>query len=132
MRHCRVAITFLFLASTFFSCRGGDPDLKVTRKFLDSYYVMADQKAALLLTTGHATELLNNEIALLKDVQGHDGAYKTRDVNFKLMQTQAVGDDINYFYELTITDPSVGKMIKHVNIVVDHATHKIKDFRTVD
>lgn len=131
MRHWRVVIVFLLLVLT--ACNNAlDPNLKTARAFLDSYYVMANQQAALPLTSGHATETINQEIALLAGVEARDDSYKSRDMNFKLIESQTVGSDANYFYELTITQPGLGKMTKHVSIIVDPTTQKVKDFRTVD
>lgn len=109
-----------------------DPSFQVTRKFLDAYYVMADQKSALPLTVGRATENLTQELALLSGVQDRGDSYKSRDVSFVLKNTEVTGADVNYFYELTITTPGLGKMTKHVHLVVDTTLQKIKDFRAVD
>lgn len=126
---------FIFVAIlfSFSSCKyARDADLRLARDFIDAYYVEADQKQALTLTSGRAEELIKKELELLEGIENREMSYKTRDVVFKLTKEDKTDSEVNYFYNLKIIQPDVADMIKRIHIVVDRKNGKVKDFRTIE
>lgn len=106
----------------------GDPDLKLARDFIDAYYVMADQAKALELSSQRAEEKLQEEMELVKGMEGRARAYTARDVVFELKNQRKTDGEADYFYELKIIQPELGDMKKTVHIVIDRKTGKVKSF----
>lgn len=131
------AFLFLFLSlapSGFFGCSkySNDADLRLARDFIDAYYVEANQQKAMTLSNGHAAELLQREIELVKDVENRENSYRTRDVTFDLKKENKTAEEVDYFYELNIVVPDLGTVKKNVSIIIDRKNAKVKDFSTVE
>lgn len=108
----------------------GNPNLSLARDFIDAYYVMADQGKALGLTTGQATEAIENEILLLKNVANRTEAYRSRDVEFALKKEMTGPGEVIYFYELTLNIPNLGERKEAITLILDTEKNKIKFFGT--
>lgn len=129
----KLAVIFVAIIFSFASCKyARDADLRLARDFIDAYYVEADQKQALALTSGRAEELIKKELELLEGVPDREMSYKTRDVVFELTKEDKTAVEVNYFYNLKIIQPGVTDMQKRIHIVVDRAAGKVKDFRTIE
>ncbi len=122
--------TLLSMAAILFfvSCVGGSAEYKVTRDFIDAYYVMADQQAALAFTSDMAQDKLTREIELLEGVTTRSESYRSRDVEFKKLKEQVSESETHFLYELTLHFPDVATHTRTVGITVDRATHKVKFF----
>lgn len=129
----KLFVIFVTILLSFSSCKyARDADLRLARDFIDAYYVEADQRGALTLTSGRAHELIKKELELLAGVENREMSYKTRDVVFKLTKEDKTDSEVNYFYNLKIIQPDVADMVKRVHIVVDRENSKVKDFRTIE
>jgi hypothetical protein len=117
---------FLFACSPY----RGNPNLSLARDFIDAYYVMADQQKALALTTGQATEIIENEILLLKNVVNRAEAYRSRDVEFALKKEMTSPGEVIYFYELTLNIPNWGERKEAITLILDTEKNKIRFFGT--
>lgn len=105
--------------------------MKLARDFIDAYYVFADQKKALTFATDHAAQQLTDEIELLKNVEGRQDAYRSRDVLFELKKQFSENSTTTFLFELTIKIPDLADRKELINITVDHDAHKIKYFGTL-
>lgn len=129
----KLFVIFVAILLSFSSCKyARDADLRLARDFIDAYYVEADQREALKLTSGRAHELIKKELELLAGVENREMSYKTRDVVFELTKEDKTDSEVNYFYNLKIIQPDVADMVKRVHIVVDRENGKVKDFRTIE
>lgn len=128
--NCRFVLVILVLLS---SACSQDPNLQLSRDFLDAYFVMADHEAALKISSGQAMEQIQKEQELLKNISASSNAdsYRSRDITFKLERQSQETGQINYLYRLKIIVPDLGTQEKLVMITVDTATHKVKAFTSM-
>lgn len=125
-------LIFFTLSLAMCSKYANDPDLRLARDFIDAYYVMADQRAALNLVSGRAEEEIKKELNLLKGIEQRDQDYRTRDIVFDLKTSTKTDVEANYFYELRIIQPESGESERMIHIVVDRKSGRVKDFRNMD
>lgn len=118
-------ITLLLLCS---QCIGGSREYKVARRFVDSYYVMADHQAALPMVVDVAKLKIEQEIALLGSIDANPNAYKARAIEFRELKTMATDADESFLFELTIHNPNDVPNKINVVVTVDTWTQKIKFF----
>ena len=119
---------YLFILLLFTQCAGGTPEYKVARQFIDSYYVMADQNAALNWTEDNAKLKIDQEIELLTGVEGKQSAYKARDIEFQMLKEMPESEETNFLFELSIHIVNAELVKKNVAITVDKNSQKVKFF----
>lgn len=105
-----------------------NPSLKTAKDFLDHYYIMANQTAALPLTVGQAKEKLQKELELVQNVNQQSNAHRSRHVDFKLTKEGEKDGNTFFVFELTIKIPDLDTMKKSVFILVDPKQNKITQF----
>lgn len=108
-----------------------NPDLKLARDFIDSYYVFANQQMALDLTVGLARDELNKEMELLKNVSSRQEAYRSRDVLFELKKEMKSKNETIFLFELTLIIPDMEDQKQMINIIIDRDQGKVKYFGNV-
>lgn len=123
-----VICIFCCMGLTACSKYHNNPDLRLARDFIDSYYVMADQKKALLLTTGQASDELKEEIKLTQGIPDRQNAYRSRTVSFDLVKEIKTADEVVYLFKLTITVPDMDAQEQMIHIAIDRPAGKIKYF----
>lgn len=121
---------WLLILALFVSCSEyhRDPLLRQARDFMNTYFVMANQEQALSLTTAQASEVLQKEIELLKDVAARQESYRSRDAYFSYIRSQDRGDQMSYLFDLTIAIPDFEDQKKQVMVSVSKADKKITSF----
>ena len=82
MKSCFIILSLVFLSCL--GCSSSTPEQKAARQFIDSYYVMANQKEAVTMTQGLAKMALEKELDLLDGVEARAESYKSRDIEFFL------------------------------------------------
>jgi len=92
-----------------------NPDLRLARDFIDSYYVFANQQKSLGLTTGSARDEINKEIGLLKGVLSRQDSYRSRDVLFELKKEMKSDNEAIFLFELTLIIPDIEDQKRMIN-----------------
>jgi len=127
----RSFLILLFLLPVSCDKYKDQPELKLARQFMDSYYVFANQREAIKFTSGLAQQNLKSEIELLTNVSSHQDAYRSRDIYFELKKEKMEKTMAIFLFELQIKIPDVEEYTKHVTLVVDRKRLKVKDFKTL-
>jgi len=124
-----LAFTLLLMAA----CSGSRSADDTARLFLDQYLVAADQHAAMKLTTGRATERLQQEIELLSNFEGRAEALQKvkPEVRFEKLQEQSLPNgDIALAYAVKIKRPGVEVPERDIFLMLTKVNdeYKVKSF----
>lgn len=120
--------TFFVLFYFLISCVGGSQEFQLARKFIDAYYVMADQTKALEMASDVAQLKLLEEKKLLQNVSEKQNSYRTRDIEFFLKKEDVSTDEVQFMFELKIHHANSEPTLNHVFIIVDRKNQKVKYF----
>lgn len=83
------------------ACSNRNTPQAVTEDFIYNYYKLANQEAALLLSSGLATEKLEAEIARLQEVRTHDDpAPEMPKIEYKQIEKETTNEIENVTYVL--------------------------------
>lgn len=123
----------LALALLFAACGGMKDAGTVADKFVDRYYVEADQDSALPLTTGVATLRLKDELTLTKEARQGNPGMPLRPVRVYYKRTALKGGDREREadYELDIRPQGGGDLQRGAHLTLarqDDGTWRVSNF----
>jgi hypothetical protein len=126
-------LALVALALALAACGGMKDPASVADKFVDRYYVEADQDGALPLTTGVASLRLRDELKLTKEARQGNPGMQLRPVRvyYRRMSLKGEGAQREAEYELDIRPQGGGSLQRgaHVELVrQDDGTWRVARF----
>jgi hypothetical protein len=108
------------LALLFGACGGMKDAGSVADKFVDHYYVEADQDSALPLTTGVASLRLREELKLTQEARRGDPGMQVRPIRVYYRRTSLTGNDREREaeYELDIRPQGGGELQRGARVTL--------------
>lgn len=138
-KHKPLIFFFIFFPNFYLvSCGHKNSPAGVADAFLFRYFIELNQRGALELSTGLATEKLNKEIALTQSVRMEPNLELSKHrpfIDYKLANTQAREDDsVTLFFDITIEQKGGHKYQKEavLSAVLIEGIWKINNFDIFD